>query len=178
MDNSLEQRLKVIKTKVERVLQENNGLKSELARLSSEAINFRANQSDYESQIFNLKTEIQVLNQKNSVDVEAIVAENEQLKFELQNLLDEKNRIESSNDHLKLENANLKIQKDEISAEILSLRNTIEIQKNTLNELKEQNKIIKLAKEMSPDDSSNHDLKIKINELVRDIDRCIDLLNE
>jgi hypothetical protein len=47
-----------------------------------------------------------------------------------------------------------------------------------LNELKEQNKLIKLAKEMSTDNSDNHELKIKMNELVRDIDRCIDLLNE
>jgi hypothetical protein len=57
--------------------------------------------------------------------------------------------------------------------------NIIQIQKNTINDLTEQNKLIKIAKEMSNEStSSNHDLKIKINELVRDIDRCIDLLNE
>ena len=77
------------------------------------------------------------------------MAENESLKFQLQSVLDEKGRIENNNDHLKLENANLKIQKEEISSEILALRSTIEIQKNTLNELKEQNKIIKLKVEMA-----------------------------
>ena len=45
-------------------------------------------------------------------------------------------------------------------------------------ELKDENKLIKLAKEMSMSGSDVHDLKIKINELVKDIDRCIDLLNE
>jgi chromosome condensin MukBEF MukE localization factor len=52
------------------------------------------------------------------------------------------------------------------------------LQKNALLELKEENKLIKLAKEMSITGSEVHDIKIKINELVRDIDRCIDLLNE
>jgi chromosome condensin MukBEF MukE localization factor len=52
------------------------------------------------------------------------------------------------------------------------------MQKNMLSELKEENKLIKLAKNLSPSDSDHQDLKIKINELVKDIDRCIDLLNE
>jgi hypothetical protein len=56
--------------------------------------------------------------------------------------------------------------------------NTLQVQKNTINELTEQNKLIKLAKEMSSEKGGNHELKIKINELIRDIDRCIDLLND
>lgn len=72
----------------------------------------------------------------------------------------------------------LKIKISDLEEEIALKENTIEIQKNTLNDLKEQNKLIKLAKEMSLNKNVNHDLKIKINELVRDIDRCIDLLNE
>jgi chromosome segregation ATPase len=72
----------------------------------------------------------------------------------------------------------LKIKISDLEEEIALKENTIEIQKNTLNDLKEQNKLIKLAKEMSPDKNDNHELKIKINELVRDIDRCIDLLND
>ncbi len=79
---------------------------------------------------------------------------------------------------LETEKRQLKIKISDLEEEIALKENTIEIQKNTLNELKEQNKLIKLAKEMSPDKNNNHDLKIKINEIVRDIDRCIDLLNE
>jgi hypothetical protein len=79
---------------------------------------------------------------------------------------------------LETEKRQLKIKISDLQEEIALNENTIEIQKNTLNELKEQNKLIKLAKEMSPDKNYNHDLKIKINEIIRDIDRCIDLLNE
>lgn len=65
-----------------------------------------------------------------------------------------------------------------LTQSIDELKKTIALQKNALMELKEENKLIKLAKEMSMTSSDVHDLKIKINELVRDIDRCIDLLNE
>lgn len=56
--------------------------------------------------------------------------------------------------------------------------NTLQIQKNTILDLSEQNKLIKLAKGMSSDKTESHELKIKINQLIRDIDRCIDLLND
>lgn len=56
--------------------------------------------------------------------------------------------------------------------------NTLQIQKNTILDLSEQNKLIKLAKGMSSDKMESHELKIKINQLIRDIDRCIDLLND
>ena len=60
----------------------------------------------------------------------------------------------------------------------LSCDNNWHYYKTDLYELKEENKMIKLAKEMSSTNTDVHDLKIKINELVRDIDKCIDLLNE
>jgi hypothetical protein len=47
-----------------------------------------------------------------------------------------------------------------------------------LSELTEQNKLIKLAKNLAPEDSDTEELKNKVNELIREIDRCIDLLNE
>lgn len=105
------------------------------------------------------------------VKVDRVLRENSSLK-------NEKIILESEVSDLKNQVLVGKNEILELQNEISSLRNTIEIQKNTLNELKEQNKIIKLAKEMSPDQADNHELKIKINELVRDIDRCIDLLNE
>ena len=105
------------------------------------------------------------------VKVERALKENSSLKNE--KIILETEVLELKNQVLEGKNEVLNLQN-----EISSLKSTIEIQKNTLNELKEQNKLIKLAKEMSPDNSDNHELKIKINELVRDIDRCIDLLNE
>ena len=91
---------------------------------------------------------------------------------------DEKIILENEILELKSHVLSLKNEQLDLQNENSTLRSTIDIQRNTLNELKEQNKIIKLAKEMSPDSSDNHELRIKINELVRDIDRCIDLLNE
>jgi len=76
------------------------------------------------------------------------------------------------------ENVSLKQANSTLTEELEGLKKTIALQKNALAELKEENKLIKLAKEMSMSGSDGHDLKIKINELVRDIDRCIDLLNE
>jgi predicted RNase H-like nuclease (RuvC/YqgF family) len=76
------------------------------------------------------------------------------------------------------ENVSLKRENSLLKEELEGLKKTIALQKNALAELKEENKLIKLAKEMSMSGSDVHDLKIKINELVRDIDRCIDLLNE
>jgi len=53
----------------------------------------------------------------------------------------------------------------------------IEEQKKQLSELTEKNKIIKLAKSLSDSDEHSSDTKLKINELVREVDRCIALLN-
>jgi hypothetical protein len=53
-----------------------------------------------------------------------------------------------------------------------------EKQQNTIKELEERNKILKLAKKISETDESALETKSKINELVKEIDRCIALLNE
>lgn len=53
----------------------------------------------------------------------------------------------------------------------------IEEQKKQLSVLTEKNKIIKLAKSLSASDEHSTDTKLKINELVREVDRCIALLN-
>lgn len=87
-------------------------------------------------------------------------------------------RIRGRVEEVVAENRALKTENMSLNAELDELKKTIALQKNALGELKEENKLIKLAKEMSMSVSDTHDLKIKINELVRDIDRCIDLLNE
>ena len=87
-------------------------------------------------------------------------------------------RIRGRVEEVVQENRQLKEDNLALVAELDELKKTIALQKNALLELKEENKLIKLAKEMSITGSDVHDIKIKINELVRDIDRCIDLLNE
>jgi chromosome segregation ATPase len=87
-------------------------------------------------------------------------------------------KIRESVESISLENKQLRGNNENLTQQIAELQKTIELQKNALYELKEENKMIKLAKEMSSANADVHDLKIKINELVRDIDKCIDLLNE
>ena len=87
-------------------------------------------------------------------------------------------KIRESVEAISLENKQLRGNNENLTQQLVELQKTIELQKNALYELKEENKMIKLAKEMSSANADVHDLKIKINELVRDIDKCIDLLNE
>lgn len=87
-------------------------------------------------------------------------------------------QIHQKVEEIVIENKGLKENQSENQSRIDELQKIIELQKNALSALKEENKMIKLAKEMSTTNSDVHELKIKINELVKDIDRCIDLLNE
>ena len=62
-------------------------------------------------------------------------------------------------------------------AEKEDLLKVIESKKNMINNLEERTKILKLAKSLSGINESSLDTKLKINDLVREIDRCIALLN-
>ena len=56
------------------------------------------------------------------------------------------------------------------------LKKNIEEQKKIINQLKEEFNKIRLAKSLESMKGSN-DAKLKINELVREIDKCIELLS-
>lgn len=61
----------------------------------------------------------------------------------------------------------------------LELKTIVEQHKNEIEVLKEKNKLIKIAKSL--DGSANGDsseLKLKINEILREVDRCVALLNK
>jgi hypothetical protein len=54
----------------------------------------------------------------------------------------------------------------------------INLEKNqTIDKLKDELQIVKLAKSIDSEEGSS-DAKLKINELVREIDKCIGLLNQ
>jgi hypothetical protein len=59
-------------------------------------------------------------------------------------------------------------------AETESAHKTLEMEYNSLQET---NKMLKLAKVLQPEGSDRKEIKLKINELVREIDRCIDILS-
>ena len=50
---------------------------------------------------------------------------------------------------------------------------------NEINELKEKYKILKMSKKLDGQETENStELKLKINEMVKEIDKCIALLNK
>lgn len=49
--------------------------------------------------------------------------------------------------------------------------------KDKLKELEEKNKIVKLAKSLNEVTEGKKDLKLKVNELIREVDKCMALLN-
>ncbi|MDY0102629.1 MAG: hypothetical protein RBS07_06795 [Lentimicrobium sp.] len=71
----------------------------------------------------------------------------------------------------------LKAENDKLSGEISSLKAQIENLLTIQSELENKIIVVKLAKSLNKEESRTN-VKLKINELVRDIDRCIGLLNK
>ncbi len=62
--------------------------------------------------------------------------------------------------------------------EVKELREQIDGQKNKIKELDETNKIVKLADGIQSGIVDNEEAKMKINEYIREIDRCIAILSD
>lgn len=64
------------------------------------------------------------------------------------------------------------VEKNKLQAEM------IEEQQKLIDDLQEQNKILKLAKMISGgNDQNSRDIKLRINQMIREIDKSIALLN-
>ena len=77
------------------------------------------------------------------------------------------------------ENTLLKNEKNDLNISNLALIKEIEAQKALIEELNEKLKMLKLAKSISGEEEPKEktELKRKINEYIKEIDRCITLLN-
>jgi regulator of replication initiation timing len=73
-----------------------------------------------------------------------------------------------SRQKLTAENENLKV-------ELNRLMSLIEDQKNQIVELEEQNKLIKLAKNLEGD-SVDSEVKVQIDHYIKEINKCIELI--
>ncbi|HYG17026.1 MAG TPA: hypothetical protein VEC12_14810 [Bacteroidia bacterium] len=80
-------------------------------------------------------------------------------------------KLVAANDMLKNENQRL-------ANENGRMKETLEIQKNTIKDLEEYNKIIKIAGGLHLSKTDVREVKLKINEYIREIDRCIARLSE
>jgi predicted RNase H-like nuclease (RuvC/YqgF family) len=76
------------------------------------------------------------------------------------------------------QNAHLNDKLQEAENEVKQLRSELELQKNQLRQVAEQNKIAKLADALNNDERDMQELKKKLNAYIRDIDACIRLLSE
>ncbi len=72
----------------------------------------------------------------------------------------------------KLKNENI-----QLSEKLQEYIQIIEKQNNTIKELEEKYKVLKISKSIDIKTNS-FDQKIKINEMLREIDKCIGLLNK
>lgn len=73
-------------------------------------------------------------------------------------------------------NQELKQRNEALHSEKNALQKAISDQENILSSLTEKNKMLKLAKSLNDSDEQSTDIKLKINELVRELDKCIALL--
>jgi hypothetical protein len=70
----------------------------------------------------------------------------------------------------------LKAEHEKSVKEILELKENLNQQKKTIEQLEEKINILKLAKAFETKEG-NVEAKLKINELLREIEKCIGLLN-
>jgi peptidoglycan hydrolase CwlO-like protein len=85
-------------------------------------------------------------------------------------LKDKVKKLLSLYNDLKAENTELKSQSEENKTIIKNKEAELDFLKNKYNKLK-------LAKSLLASTGDSHDAKIKINRIVREIDKCIALLN-
>ncbi len=85
-------------------------------------------------------------------------------------LKDKVKKLLSLYNNLKAENTELKKQIEDYNAQLKNKEAELDFLKNKLNKLK-------LAKSLVASTGDSHDAKIKINRIVREIDKCIALLN-
>ena len=96
----------------------------------------------------------------------------------MQNLQSRLNLIKQKVEMLMAERIRLQGDLDNANNRINVLENELNQQKSDTIMLKEQNKMIKLAKNLSKEGKDTFDVKIKINQVLKEIDKCIDILND
>lgn len=72
----------------------------------------------------------------------------------------------------------LQNEKKELLEEIDELKAVLELEKNTNFGLQEELKVLRLAKQIEGAPGDNKEVKEKINELLKEVDKCIAWLND
>lgn len=74
--------------------------------------------------------------------------------------------------------ARIENEKKELEKNVLNLKQEIELLKNEKTEISRRNEQLKLATHLLSGVDENREAKQKINKLIREIDKCIALLNK
>jgi soluble cytochrome b562 len=93
-----------------------------------------------------------------------------ELEIIIEGLSDKVRKLGDRQRILVAENERLRSANEQLEVEIST-------QKKANHILDEQNKVAKIAKSVSPDTEGRKEERKKLNELVREIDKCIALLN-
>jgi len=72
----------------------------------------------------------------------------------------------------------LETEKEELKKNIAELKNEIELLKQERENLSQENEQWKIANRILSESDENREAKQKINKLIREIDKCIALLNK
>ena len=95
----------------------------------------------------------------------------------MQELVNVVDRIESKVLEMRNELENCKNENAQIKQENQSLASQLEEHKNRLGDLQEQNKVVKIARSVVLDEDDRKEQRKRLNEMVREIDKCIALIN-
>ena len=93
------------------------------------------------------------------------------IQFIIQNIRNKTEKLLANNQSLR--NDILKL-----NNRVNELEKLLILQRETIKDLEEKNKMLKIANSLSSDSEDKKALKLKINEFIREIDRSMSLLND
>ena len=93
--------------------------------------------------------------------------------------LDAIEEIKQKFNHILKNNKELAQLNSSLKDELAKLKNSLDSKESQLIEFKEKYKILKMSKKLDEGEiGESKELKLKINEMVKEIDKCIALLNK
>ncbi|MCB9252095.1 MAG: hypothetical protein H6605_06480 [Flavobacteriales bacterium] len=86
--------------------------------------------------------------------------------------------IREKTERLVHKNRVLDTENRELIQKINDLEKSLNLQRETIKDLEEKNKLLKIAHSIDSETDDKKELKLKINEFIREIDKTMSLLND
>ena len=87
-------------------------------------------------------------------------------------------RLQNKLKRLVVKHEDVKSVNQQLKEKLLSLQQKLENEQKNVSELKDKNKILKLSASLQGEEQDAKAARERINELLREIDKCIALLNK